>query len=129
MKRSVPAGFMPRNVTRQPPAVGGRSAGRGVGSAGGGGASGAEPEAMEASTTSAASPEASPPSSVGQRCRDLDEFEQLEQLGKGEFGVVRRAKDKSNPTGPALCLKELTFDFNKEGFPLEVELLFLLFFF
>ena len=61
-------------------------------------------------------------------CRDVAEFEMLDQVGRGEFGVVRRArlkrKDSDSCNGIAedsatLAVKELVFDFKKEGFPIE----------
>lgn len=53
------------------------------------------------------------------KCRLIDDFELLDQLGKGEFGVVLRAREKGNIDSVQLCIKELKFDFSKEGFPIE----------
>lgn len=45
------------------------------------------------------------------------DYETLETLGKGQFGVVTKAKRRRDDQ--VVAMKQLRFDFDKEGFPLE----------
>lgn len=49
--------------------------------------------------------------------RSARDFEKVGEIGKGQFGVVTRAREKKD--GEAVALKRLGFDFEKEGFPIE----------
>ncbi|KAL2332681.1 hypothetical protein Fmac_013894 [Flemingia macrophylla] len=51
-----------------------------------------------------------------QGCRSVDEFERLNKIDEGTYGVVFRAKDKN--TGEVLALKKVKMEKEKEGFPL-----------
>jgi len=84
------------------------------------GVQGGESVAAPSSGQAAATPAAL--ASLLGRCRDVSEFELLDELGKGQFGIVRRAKDRKSPPAAAaapIAVKELVFDFTKEGFPVE----------
>lgn len=49
-------------------------------------------------------------------CRSVDEFERMDVLGEGVYGVVHRAKDKA--TGEIYALKRVKLEKEREGFPL-----------
>ncbi|XP_024634107.1 cyclin-dependent kinase G-2 isoform X1 [Medicago truncatula] len=49
-------------------------------------------------------------------CRSVDEFERLNKINEGTYGVVYRAKDKK--TGEIVALKKVKMEKEKEGFPL-----------
>ncbi|GER56056.1 kinase family protein [Striga asiatica] len=51
-----------------------------------------------------------------QGCRSVDEFERLNKIDEGTYGVVYRAKDKR--TGEIVALKKVKMDKEREGFPL-----------
>ncbi|CAL5214022.1 unnamed protein product [Lathyrus oleraceus] len=51
-----------------------------------------------------------------QGCRSVDEFERLNKIDEGTYGVVYRAKDKK--TGEVVALKKVKMEKEKEGFPL-----------
>ncbi|KAG6471908.1 cyclin-dependent kinase G-2-like isoform X1 [Zingiber officinale] len=51
-----------------------------------------------------------------QGCRSVDEFEKLNKIDEGTYGVVYRAKDKK--TGEIVALKKVKMAKEKEGFPL-----------
>jgi cell division cycle 2-like len=49
-------------------------------------------------------------------CRSVDEFERLNKINEGTYGVVYRAKDKK--TGEIVALKKVKMEKEKEGFPM-----------
>ena len=49
-------------------------------------------------------------------CRSVDEFEKLNHIDEGSYGVVYRARDKR--TGKVVALKKIKMSKQKEGFPL-----------
>lgn len=51
-----------------------------------------------------------------QGCRRVDEFERLNKIDEGTYGVVFRAKDKK--TGEIVALKQVKMEREREGFPL-----------
>ncbi|XP_020212267.1 cyclin-dependent kinase G-2 [Cajanus cajan] len=51
-----------------------------------------------------------------QGCRSVDEFERLNRIDEGTYGVVFRAKDKKS--GKVVALKKVKMEKEKEGFPL-----------
>ncbi|KAK4357602.1 hypothetical protein RND71_023212 [Anisodus tanguticus] len=51
-----------------------------------------------------------------QGCRSVDEFERLNRIDEGTYGVVYRAKDKK--TGEVVALKKVKMEKEREGFPL-----------
>lgn len=51
-----------------------------------------------------------------QGCRSVDEFERLNKIDEGTYGVVYRAKDKK--TGEVVALKKVKMEKEREGFPL-----------
>ncbi|XP_062157483.1 cyclin-dependent kinase G-2 isoform X2 [Alnus glutinosa] len=51
-----------------------------------------------------------------QGCRSVDEFERLNRIDEGTYGVVYRAKDKK--TEDIVALKKVKMEKEKEGFPL-----------
>ncbi|GAB2297566.1 hypothetical protein Dimus_031661 [Dionaea muscipula] len=51
-----------------------------------------------------------------QGCRSVDEFERLNRIDEGTYGVVYRAKDKR--TGEIVALKKVKMEKEREGFPL-----------
>ncbi|KAI3816742.1 hypothetical protein L1987_16446 [Smallanthus sonchifolius] len=51
-----------------------------------------------------------------QGCRSVDEFERLNKIDEGTYGVVYRAKD--NKTGEIVALKKVKMEKEREGFPL-----------
>lgn len=59
-----------------------------------------------------------PPRTVNmlQGCRSVDEFERLNKIDEGTYGVVYRARDKK--TGEIVALKKVKMDKEREGFPL-----------
>ncbi|KAL3511414.1 hypothetical protein ACH5RR_030815 [Cinchona calisaya] len=59
-----------------------------------------------------------PPRTVNmlQGCRSVDEFERLNKIDEGTYGVVYRARDKK--TGEIVALKKVKMDREREGFPL-----------
>ncbi|XVE92199.1 hypothetical protein REPUB_Repub01dG0076500 [Reevesia pubescens] len=63
-------------------------------------------------------PQAPPLRSVNmlQGCRSVDEFERLNKIDEGTYGVVYRAKDKK--TGEIVALKKVKMEKEREGFPL-----------
>ncbi|KAL8520117.1 hypothetical protein ACS0TY_010878 [Phlomoides rotata] len=51
-----------------------------------------------------------------QGCRSVDEFERLNKIDEGTYGIVFRAKDKK--TGEVVALKKVKMKNEREGFPL-----------
>ncbi|KAL3644448.1 hypothetical protein CASFOL_009628 [Castilleja foliolosa] len=51
-----------------------------------------------------------------QGCRTVDEFERLNKIDEGTYGVVFRARDKK--TGEIVALKKVKMEKEREGFPL-----------
>ncbi|XWS69202.1 hypothetical protein CRYUN_Cryun04dG0159300 [Craigia yunnanensis] len=51
-----------------------------------------------------------------QGCRSVDEFERLNKIDEGTYGVVYRAMDKK--TGGIVALKKVKMEKEREGFPL-----------
>ncbi|WOL16123.1 cyclin-dependent kinase G-2-like [Canna indica] len=51
-----------------------------------------------------------------QGCRSVDEFERLNKIDEGTYGVVYRAKDRK--TGEVVALKKVKMEKEREGFPL-----------
>lgn len=51
-----------------------------------------------------------------QGCRSVDEFERMNKIDEGTYGVVYRAKDKK--TGEVVALKKVKMEKEREGFPL-----------
>nr|CAD1837482.1 unnamed protein product [Ananas comosus var. bracteatus] len=51
-----------------------------------------------------------------QGCRSVDEFERLNKIDEGTYGVVYRARDKK--TGEVVALKKVKMEKEREGFPL-----------
>ncbi|XP_022846530.1 cyclin-dependent kinase G-2-like [Olea europaea var. sylvestris] len=51
-----------------------------------------------------------------QGCRSVDEFERLNKIDEGTYGVVYRAMDKK--TGEIVALKKVKMEKEREGFPL-----------
>ncbi|KAJ3691637.1 hypothetical protein LUZ61_020801 [Rhynchospora tenuis] len=51
-----------------------------------------------------------------QGCRSVDEFERLNKINEGTYGVVYRARDKK--TGEVVALKKVKMEKEKEGFPM-----------
>lgn len=51
-----------------------------------------------------------------QGCRSVDEFQCLNRIEEGTYGVVYRAKDKK--TGDVVALKRLKMEKEREGFPI-----------
>lgn len=51
-----------------------------------------------------------------QGCRSVDEFERLNKIDEGTYGVVYRARDKI--TGDIVALKKVKMEKEREGFPL-----------
>jgi cell division cycle 2-like protein len=51
-----------------------------------------------------------------QGCRSVDEFERLNKIDEGTYGVVYRAKDKKS--GEVVALKKVKMEKEREGFPL-----------
>uniref|UniRef100_A0A1D1YIG7 Cyclin-dependent kinase G-2 n=1 Tax=Anthurium amnicola TaxID=1678845 RepID=A0A1D1YIG7_9ARAE len=51
-----------------------------------------------------------------QGCRSVDEFERLNKIDEGTYGVVYRAKDKK--TDEVVALKKVKMEKEREGFPL-----------
>eukprot|EP00959_Pyramimonas_sp_CCMP1952_P087289 1826223-Pyramimonas_sp.AAC.1 len=49
-------------------------------------------------------------------CRQIDEFERLNRIDEGAYGVVYRARDKLS--GDVLALKKVKMEKEREGFPL-----------
>ncbi|PWA96393.1 Protein kinase, catalytic domain-containing protein [Artemisia annua] len=49
-------------------------------------------------------------------CRSVDEFERLNKIDEGTYGVVYRAKDRK--TGEVVALKKVKMEREREGFPL-----------
>ena len=64
------------------------------------------------------SPSALPQRSLNmlQGCRSVDEFERLNRIDEGTYGVVYRARDKK--TGEIVALKKVKMEKEKEGFPM-----------
>lgn len=48
-------------------------------------------------------------------CRNVDDYEKLNRIEEGSYGIVYRAKDKS--TGQIVALKKLKLENEKDGFP------------
>ncbi|XP_077227264.1 cyclin-dependent kinase G-2-like isoform X2 [Tasmannia lanceolata] len=59
-----------------------------------------------------------PPRSINmlQGCRSVDEFERLNKIDEGTYGVVYRARDKKS--GEIVALKKVKMEKEREGFPL-----------
>lgn len=51
-----------------------------------------------------------------QSCRSVDEFERLNKINEGTYGVVYRARDKK--TSEIVALKKVKMEKEREGFPL-----------
>ncbi|KAJ6808576.1 cyclin-dependent kinase G-2 isoform X1 [Iris pallida] len=51
-----------------------------------------------------------------QGCRSVDEFERLNKIDEGTYGIVYRAQDKK--TGEIVALKKVKMEKEREGFPL-----------
>ncbi|XVE74819.1 hypothetical protein DITRI_Ditri12bG0048800 [Diplodiscus trichospermus] len=51
-----------------------------------------------------------------QGCRSVDEFERLNKINEGTYGVVYRAREKK--TGEIVALKKVKMEKEREGFPL-----------
>ncbi|KAI3981676.1 hypothetical protein MKX01_020619 [Papaver californicum] len=51
-----------------------------------------------------------------QECRSVDEYQRLNKIDEGTYGVVYRAKDKK--TGEIVALKKVKMEKEREGFPL-----------
>jgi cell division cycle 2-like protein len=51
-----------------------------------------------------------------QGCRSVDEFERLNKINEGTYGVVYRARDKK--TSEIVALKKVKMEKEREGFPL-----------
>ena len=49
-------------------------------------------------------------------CRSIENFEYLNKIDEGAYGVVYRAKDKSNDD--VVAIKKLKLEKEKEGFPI-----------
>ncbi|KAL5991120.1 hypothetical protein ACLOJK_012026 [Asimina triloba] len=78
----------------------------------------AEPDAHENNSPKSPEPTlASPRSrSMLQGCRSIREFEKLNRIDEGTYGVVFRAKDKKS--GKIVALKKVKMEKEREGFPL-----------
>ncbi|CAL0329728.1 unnamed protein product [Lupinus luteus] len=65
-----------------------------------------------------AEPPSPPQRSVNmlQCCRSVDEFERLNKIDEGTYGVVYRARDKKS--GEIVALKKVKMEKEREGFPL-----------
>ncbi|XP_022997438.1 cyclin-dependent kinase G-2-like [Cucurbita maxima] len=65
-----------------------------------------------------AEPSVPPPRSVNmlQGCRSVDEFERLNKIDEGTYGVVYRARDKKS--GEIVALKKVKMEKEREGFPM-----------
>ncbi|XP_058093921.1 cyclin-dependent kinase G-2-like isoform X2 [Magnolia sinica] len=63
-------------------------------------------------------PATAPPRSISmlQGCRSVHEFEKLNRIDEGTYGVVFRAKDKK--TGDIVALKKVKMEKEREGFPM-----------
>lgn len=51
-----------------------------------------------------------------QSCRSVDEYERLNHIEEGSYGVVFRAKERK--TGEVVALKKLKLEEEKSGFPI-----------
>lgn len=49
-------------------------------------------------------------------CRSIESFEYLNKIDEGAYGVVYRARDKTN--GEIVAIKKLKLEKEKEGFPI-----------
>ncbi|VVC24135.1 Protein kinase domain,Protein kinase-like domain,Serine/threonine-protein kinase, active [Cinara cedri] len=62
------------------------------------------------------------------KCRFVSEFDKLNRIGEGTYGVVYRAKDKKSPVEQIVALKQIRMENEKEGLPIsairEISLLF-----
>ncbi|CAH9108488.1 unnamed protein product [Cuscuta europaea] len=69
---------------------------------------------------SPSTPEPAPPMqrsvNMLQGCRSVDEFERLNKIDEGTYGVVYRARDKKS--GEIVALKRVKMEKEREGFPL-----------
>ncbi|GLU06176.1 hypothetical protein SLE2022_232290 [Rubroshorea leprosula] len=73
----------------------------------------------EDGNNSRGTPEPAPPQrsiNMLQGCRSVDEFERLNKIDEGTYGVVYRARDKR--TGEIVALKKVKMEKEREGFPL-----------
>ncbi|KAL5240214.1 hypothetical protein ACI65C_007623 [Semiaphis heraclei] len=52
------------------------------------------------------------------RCRFVAEFEKLNRIGEGTYGVVYRAKDSKSPVEKIVALKKVRMENEKEGLPM-----------
>ncbi|CAH1722687.1 cyclin-dependent kinase 10 [Aphis gossypii] len=52
------------------------------------------------------------------RCRFVAEFEKLNRIGEGTYGVVYRAKDSKSPLEKIVALKKVRMENEKEGLPM-----------
>lgn len=48
-------------------------------------------------------------------CRSVDEYEQLNEIEEGSYGLVSRAREKA--TGTIVALKKLKMNYTNDGFP------------
>lgn len=49
-------------------------------------------------------------------CRNVDDFEKLNRIEEGSYGIVYRARDRK--TGQIVALKKLKLENEKDGFPI-----------
>ncbi len=49
-------------------------------------------------------------------CRNVDDFEKINRIEEGSYGIVYKAKDKIN--GQIVALKKLKLENEKDGFPI-----------
>ena len=49
------------------------------------------------------------------KCRSVTEFEKLNRIGEGTYGVVYRARDARN--NRIVALKKMKFDWDRNGIP------------
>jgi cell division cycle 2-like protein len=61
-------------------------------------------------------PTPAPPPPMLTGCRSVDNYEKLNRIEEGAYGVVFRARDKA--TGEVVALKKLKLDKEKNGFPI-----------
>ncbi|KAK9843757.1 hypothetical protein WJX81_005040 [Elliptochloris bilobata] len=73
------------------------------------------PDADGAADGDSAEAEA-PRANMLRECRSVEEFERLNRISEGTYGVVYRARDKA--TGRIVALKKVKMDKEKDGFPL-----------
>ena len=52
------------------------------------------------------------------RCRFVSEFEKLNRIGEGTYGIVYRARDTK--TGEIVALKTMNFTLTEDGVPMSI---------